>query len=205
MLYELRVYKIKPKYFPAFVKLSNDHLWRRTVHSRAVGYWVTEMGGVNEVVHLWEYQNLEQRKGIREALAQDAEWMKLYLDPARQYFDEQQNLLVKKVLLPNNTLGQATTAQLENGAYLLTEGPASVYGFGGASLVDKEGTASKVQPLAVFSGLIGAPSESVYTLFPCDQNLLRDFGHNVTFNKVVRSSRLLLNAPWAQRIGCTWR
>ncbi len=27
----------------------------RTAHSKLIGYWNTDLGGVNEVVHIWEY------------------------------------------------------------------------------------------------------------------------------------------------------
>ncbi len=33
------------------------HEWYmlRTAHSKLIGYWSTDLGGVNEVVHIWEY------------------------------------------------------------------------------------------------------------------------------------------------------
>ena len=54
-LYELRTYAIQPAKFGEFLKLSAEHFHLRTAHSKLIGYWTTELGGLNEVVHLWEY------------------------------------------------------------------------------------------------------------------------------------------------------
>ena len=54
-LYELRTYSIEFANFAAFIKLFNDCLHLRTAHSRLIGYWTVELGGLNEVMHIWEY------------------------------------------------------------------------------------------------------------------------------------------------------
>ena len=54
-IYELRTYAIQPARYGEFLKLSSEQLHMRTAHSKLVGYWTTELGGLNEVVHLWEY------------------------------------------------------------------------------------------------------------------------------------------------------
>ena len=53
--YELRTYSIQPARFGEFLKLTAEHIHIRTAHSKLLGYWFTELGGMNEVVHLWEY------------------------------------------------------------------------------------------------------------------------------------------------------
>ena len=54
-LYELRTYSILPSRYAEFLKLTNEHLHLRTAYSKLVGYWTSELGGLNEVVHIWEY------------------------------------------------------------------------------------------------------------------------------------------------------
>ena len=54
-LYELRTYAIKPDRFGEFTKLMQEGYMLRTAHSKLIGYWNTDLGGVNEVVHIWEY------------------------------------------------------------------------------------------------------------------------------------------------------
>ena len=54
-LYELRTYAIKPDKFGEFSKIMQEGYALRTVHSKLIGYWNTDLGGLNEVVHIWEY------------------------------------------------------------------------------------------------------------------------------------------------------
>ena len=54
-LYELRTYTIQPARYAEFLKLTNEQLHIRMAHSKLIGYWTTELGGLNEVVHIWEY------------------------------------------------------------------------------------------------------------------------------------------------------
>jgi hypothetical protein len=39
-----------------------------------VGLWQTEMGQLNEVVHLWAYGDLNERAAVRAKVTQDPEW-----------------------------------------------------------------------------------------------------------------------------------
>lgn len=54
-LYELRTYSIKPAKLGSFLQLTNEKFHLRTAHSKLIGYWTSELGALNEVVHLWEY------------------------------------------------------------------------------------------------------------------------------------------------------
>jgi hypothetical protein len=44
-LLKLRIYDIKPKYFKAFVELTKIQIEKRYAHSKALGYFITEIGG----------------------------------------------------------------------------------------------------------------------------------------------------------------
>jgi hypothetical protein len=48
-VYELRIYDLKPDSMTDFMKLSNEHFHLRTAHSKLVGYWLTDIGGINQV------------------------------------------------------------------------------------------------------------------------------------------------------------
>lgn len=56
-VYELRTYSIKPKNFKEFYDLSVEYMHLRTNHSKLVGYWTSEIGGIFDMVHIWEYGN----------------------------------------------------------------------------------------------------------------------------------------------------
>lgn len=39
-----------------------------------IGFFQTEIGPLNQVIHLWGFDSLEDRQRRRAAMAQDAEW-----------------------------------------------------------------------------------------------------------------------------------
>ena len=54
-IYELRTYSLKPEHMKEYLTLTSEKFHLRTIHSVLHGYWTVELGGVNQVVHLWEY------------------------------------------------------------------------------------------------------------------------------------------------------
>ena len=54
-IYELRTYAIRPDKFGEYLKLMEENIGLRTAHSKLLGFWITDLGGINEVNHLWEY------------------------------------------------------------------------------------------------------------------------------------------------------
>ncbi len=46
----------------------------REKYSRRVGLWQTEMGQLNEVVHMWAYRDLNERAATRANVGKDPEW-----------------------------------------------------------------------------------------------------------------------------------
>ncbi|KNC50541.1 NipSnap3A [Thecamonas trahens ATCC 50062] len=91
-VYELRTYAIQPAHFPAFMKLTGEKIGLRTAVSPLLMYGATEIGGANEVVHLWKYPSLAERQGVRVALAGAAEWNADYMDVMRPMLAGQTNL-----------------------------------------------------------------------------------------------------------------
>lgn len=75
---------------------------------------MTEIGGVNEAVHLWEYDDLAHRASVRSAMSKDSKWISEYASIAHQYFDKQHNELLT---VPWGEL--ATSPSQEGGVYEL--------------------------------------------------------------------------------------
>ncbi|XP_030831216.1 protein NipSnap homolog 3A [Strongylocentrotus purpuratus] len=89
--YELRTYKVKPSSFLAFMKLTNENMAPRLAHNKLIGYWATDIGGLNEVFHIWEYDCFAHRTAVRAALAKDKVWHASYFSEAVQMIDAQEN------------------------------------------------------------------------------------------------------------------
>ena len=72
MVYELRVYTLQPGKVAEFQALiEKEALPIISKYSKLVGWWSSEVGPLNEVVHLWAYEDLNHRARARQAQAED--------------------------------------------------------------------------------------------------------------------------------------
>lgn len=95
-VYEVRKYQINPKDVKPFVELSNQWMHLRLGHSKLIGYWVMEVGGgINDMVHIWEYDSLSHRAKVRHALAGDPEWVANYFSKILPMMQKQENALYR--------------------------------------------------------------------------------------------------------------
>lgn len=97
MIYEERIYTIKPGYLQQYIR-NYETLGlpvQLEVLQRLVGFWTTEIGGLNKVVHIWAYDSLDDRLARRAALARHPKWP-AYLDANLALIEEQEN----RVLVP---------------------------------------------------------------------------------------------------------
>jgi len=85
-VYELVAERIAPGRARAWLDIFREGLAARRRHSPILGVWMSELGTLNQVFHLWGYQDLESRREIREAVAADPEWIKAatVLEPMTQ-------------------------------------------------------------------------------------------------------------------------
>lgn len=77
MIIDLRTYTMMPGRLNAFLKLYEEEgLPIQLRHQgQPVGYFVTEIGPQNQIVHLWRYDSIADRELRRAALAADADWV----------------------------------------------------------------------------------------------------------------------------------
>ncbi len=77
MFYEIRTYTLKPTRMGDWLALyKQDALAVQTEHlGNLVGFFTTEFGGVNQVVHIWGYTSLDDRTARRASMASDSRWI----------------------------------------------------------------------------------------------------------------------------------
>ena len=73
-VYELRWYRTQTGKAGEWLGHYKAIMPVREKYSKIVGLWQTEMGQLNEVVHLWAYRDLNHRASVRAQVAQDPEW-----------------------------------------------------------------------------------------------------------------------------------
>jgi hypothetical protein len=74
MIYEIRTYTLKPGQIPEFEKRFEASLPARLKYSELAAFWHTEIGPLNQVIHVWPYENLQQRAEIRARASQEPDW-----------------------------------------------------------------------------------------------------------------------------------
>ncbi len=76
MFVEIRTYTFIPGAVAKFMAIYQEkglELQKKTL-GHLVGYFTTEIGALNQTVHLWGYDSLDDRQRRRAALAADPNW-----------------------------------------------------------------------------------------------------------------------------------
>jgi hypothetical protein len=95
VIHELRIYTLKPGTLPAYLKLNTEvgRVVRGDRYGKLVGAWTTEFGTLNQYVHLWEYDSVEERARLRGELAKYADWG-AYTSQIRPFMNTQENMML---------------------------------------------------------------------------------------------------------------
>jgi hypothetical protein len=97
MYYELRTYTIQvgrvQEYMELFEKVGLPIISR---YAKLVGGWRTEFGELNQIVHIWAYESLDDRTKRRAALYEDPDWLANFVPKAFPMLLSQES----KVLIP---------------------------------------------------------------------------------------------------------
>ncbi len=74
MIYELRTYQLVVGRLPEYLEiLKTKMLPLLAEHGlRPVGFWYTEIGTLNEVVHLWAFADLNERQQMWASFGRDS-------------------------------------------------------------------------------------------------------------------------------------
>jgi hypothetical protein len=90
-MYQLEVGKV-PEYFRHYEEHGMAVQARHLPHM--VGYYVTEVGMQNLIVHMWAYEDLNQRDRCRAALGADPDWQS-YVPKIRPLIITQETRIMK--------------------------------------------------------------------------------------------------------------
>jgi len=102
MIYELRTYTLKQGSVPEVVKAAStvSRSVRGDEYGKLEGYWTTEIGPLNQVVHLWSYGDLNERSRLRAELAKNPRWNSEYVPLIRPHLVRQDIRLLNAVRSP---------------------------------------------------------------------------------------------------------
>ena len=74
MIYEFRTYDLEPRSVEQFGENTKAKLDGRLKLSPLGGFWYTEMGPLNQVVHIWPYEDANHRSDIRSKAVTEGDW-----------------------------------------------------------------------------------------------------------------------------------
>jgi len=102
MIYELRTYTVKPGTTGDMVKAAStvSREIRKDDYGKLEGYWWTDIGPLNQVMHLWSYPDLNERSRLRGELAQNPRWTGEYVPLIRPLILRQDVRLLNGVIAP---------------------------------------------------------------------------------------------------------
>lgn len=93
-VYEIRTYRTHVGKLAEWIGHFTEALKIREKYSKIVGLWSTEISQLNEVVHIWAYNDLNQRADVRGRVAQDPEWQAFLAKGTPLLADTRSNILV---------------------------------------------------------------------------------------------------------------
>jgi hypothetical protein len=102
MIYELRTYQLAVGGLPTYLETAKSRLLPALAEHglKPVGFWYTEIGTLNEAVHLWAFSDLNERQRMWAAWAADPRRPEI-LGTLRQVVLSQSN----KILSPTEFSG----------------------------------------------------------------------------------------------------
>jgi hypothetical protein len=111
MIYELRTYTIKPGSVGDMVKAAGTVARdiRKDDFGKLEGYWVTEIGPLNQVMHLWSYSDFDEHARLRGELAKNPRWTGEYIPLIRPLMLRQDIRLLNAIKPP---VAPATTGNI---------------------------------------------------------------------------------------------
>lgn len=74
MFIEMRTYVLRPGTMVAFEERFVEGLTARLQFSKLGGLWRSEVGDLNQVVHIWPYESFEERERIGHAARKTGKW-----------------------------------------------------------------------------------------------------------------------------------
>ena len=105
MIVEERIYTLKvgkvPEQFKIYEELGLAA--QKRILGGMVGYYMVEVGGLNTVVHMWAYEDMNDREKRRAQLMQDADFKK-YLAGTAGIIERQENRILKPAPFFEKTL-----------------------------------------------------------------------------------------------------
>src|SRR2546425_475847 len=92
----MRTYRLKTGSVPAYLKLVEEEgiAVQASYLGQLVGYFTSEIGELNQIVHIWAFSSLDDREARRAALLADPRWQ-VFLPKIQALIETMENKILK--------------------------------------------------------------------------------------------------------------
>ncbi len=97
MIYDMRIYDLKPGSVPEYMAAVQEvALQIRQDHGvKLAGWYYTDIGPLNRVVHIWAYEDYTHFDSARQAVRSDPRWTNDYLPRVRGLVVKQRDMIMQ--------------------------------------------------------------------------------------------------------------
>lgn len=74
MIYEVRTYDLKVRALPEVIKRFGESVEKRQELSTMSAFWYTDIGPLNQIIHVWQYKDVAERSRVRSEATKHGWW-----------------------------------------------------------------------------------------------------------------------------------
>ena len=74
MIFEVRTYRLQPRSLNEVIKRFGEAYEVRKKYSELAAFFYTDIGPLNQIIHIWAYESLAHRTEVRAAAAAEQDW-----------------------------------------------------------------------------------------------------------------------------------
>jgi len=97
MIYDMRIYDLKPGSVPAYLEAVREVALpvRERYGIKLAGWYYTEVGPLNRVVHIWAYRDWAHLAEGKEQFRSDPQWVRDYVPRVQPLIVRQQTQIMR--------------------------------------------------------------------------------------------------------------
>ena len=97
MIYDMRIYDLQPGSVPKYMAAVEEVAIkiRQDYGVKLAGWYYTDIGPLNRIVHIWAYEDYTHFERAREAVRNDPRWTNDYMPRVRGLAVKQQDMIMK--------------------------------------------------------------------------------------------------------------
>ena len=97
MIYDMRIYDLKPGSVPQYMAAVRELALpiRQDYGVKLVGWYFTEIGPLNQVVHIWAFRDFQHMEQAKQQFRGDPRWTGQYLPRVTDLIVAQRNQLMQ--------------------------------------------------------------------------------------------------------------